>query len=245
MVDQHYEDPKLARLYDLDSGWSIDRDFYASLPKGPRQRILDLGCGTGLLCNAFAASGHQVTGVDPSSSMLEIAFSKPRGGAVDWVKASAQSFRSAKRFDLIVMTGHAFQVLLEPDDVRAALETMRSHLAPEGRIVFESRNPTVDWASRWNYHMQLQLEDGVVVRESRRFIAMREERLSFEFCFELPDETLVTPSTIRFWSRHAIEGFLEQAGLAVDGLLGGWSGERFDARSSEEMIFSITKASDD
>jgi len=34
---------------------------------------LDLGCGTGLLCNAYAADGQGVTGVDPTLAMLEAA----------------------------------------------------------------------------------------------------------------------------------------------------------------------------
>lgn len=31
MSDLHYEDPLLSVLYDLDSGWSVDRDFYLAL----------------------------------------------------------------------------------------------------------------------------------------------------------------------------------------------------------------------
>lgn len=37
------------------------------------QRVLEVGCGTGLFLQWFAERGHQVTGLDPSSPMLEIA----------------------------------------------------------------------------------------------------------------------------------------------------------------------------
>ena len=37
------------------------------------QRITDLGTGTGSLALGFAASGSQVTGIDPSASMLDAA----------------------------------------------------------------------------------------------------------------------------------------------------------------------------
>ena len=40
-----------------------------------------------------------------------------------------------KRFDLIIMTGHAFQVLLENSDVLATFATMRRHIKPTGKIV--------------------------------------------------------------------------------------------------------------
>jgi hypothetical protein len=45
------------------------------------------------------------------------------------------------RFDLIYMTGHAFQALLTDDDAIAVLRTVRDHLTKDGRFAFESRNP--------------------------------------------------------------------------------------------------------
>lgn len=77
--------------------------------------------------------------------MLAVARDRPHGDKVEWIEATAQAFRSPKRFDLVVMTGHAFQVFLTDEDVRAACLTMREHLAPGGRVVFETRNPAVDW----------------------------------------------------------------------------------------------------
>lgn len=37
----------------------------------PGSRVLDLGCGTGVLTKALAAMGHEVTGVDISQAMLD------------------------------------------------------------------------------------------------------------------------------------------------------------------------------
>jgi hypothetical protein len=96
-LDSHYISPRLAKLYDLDSGWSIERDFYLSLAGESRKRVLDLGCGTGLICDALAAKGHAVTGVDPAPAMLEVARQKPNGSKIEWIESSAQdSVRCAK-----------------------------------------------------------------------------------------------------------------------------------------------------
>lgn len=238
MPDKHYENSKLARIYDLDSPWSVDRDFYLSLAETPPQRILDLGCGTGLLCDAYAARGHEVTGVDPSPAMLEAARRKPRGSKVEWVQSFAQTYRSDARFDLVVMTGHAFQVLLSDSDVMAALGVMRRHLKPAGRAVFESRNPSIRWAERWNYEMVFEHE-GQVIRESRRFTKMENGRMTFDLLYEFPDETLVSTSELRFLSRSEIEGRALASGLRVERLLGDWHGGRFDELSSPEMIFIL------
>ncbi|HND85934.1 MAG TPA: aminoglycoside phosphotransferase family protein, partial [Pseudobdellovibrionaceae bacterium] len=40
--DAHYTNTKLAKLYDLDSGWSIEREFYLSLAGISKKRVLDL-----------------------------------------------------------------------------------------------------------------------------------------------------------------------------------------------------------
>ena len=102
--------------------------------------VLDLGCGTGELAAALAG-GRSVTGVDPAAAMLEIARGRPGGEPVTWVVADARSVRLDRRFDLVLLTGHAFQVFLTADDQRAALATIAAHLAPGGRFIFDSRNP--------------------------------------------------------------------------------------------------------
>ncbi len=126
MTDNHYENSKLAAVYDLDSGWSVDREFYLALASSPQMSILDVGCGTGLLCNEYAARNHKVTGVDPSLAMLDVARGKQHGKKVEWVQAFAQEFELNKSFDLIIMTGHAFQVLHNNDDISATFKTCTS-----------------------------------------------------------------------------------------------------------------------
>jgi 2-polyprenyl-3-methyl-5-hydroxy-6-metoxy-1,4-benzoquinol methylase len=236
LIDEHYKDPRLVDLYDLDSPWSEDREFYLSVAGTPPKRILDLGCGTGLLCNAYASKGHDVTGVDPSSAMLDVARRKSHGTGINWIQSTAQAYESADRFDVIVMTGHAFQVLLEEDDVLDTLATMRHHLSPDGIAVFESRNPEIDWPKQWNYIMEIPLADRVV-RESRHFVAMNNDRMTFELRYEFPDATLTSASELRFLSREQIENCLTKAGLRVDQLFGDWNQAPFEAQSSAEMIF--------
>src|SRR5579864_5337825 len=132
--DMDYQDAQIAEIYDVANPWSPDNDFYLSLA-GPRPySVLDLGCGTGTLCCVLAERGHRVTGVDPAAAMLAVARRKSHAEQVEWVECSAQGYRSQQRFDLILMTGHAFQILLTDADALAVLETMRSNLKESGRV---------------------------------------------------------------------------------------------------------------
>ncbi len=241
MPDLHYEEPLLADLYDLDSGWSIDRDFYLALAGSPCKQILDLGCGTGLLSNAYAALGHSVTGVDPAQAMLDVARQKPHGGQIEWIHSTAQSFRSSRRFDLIIMTGNAFQVFLEDSDILATFATMREHLAANGRIAFESRNPAIDWPSRWNKETELDTGSGII-RQSRQVKAMADKRISFETHYGLGDRTLISSSELLFLGRSEIEERLTASGLRVEMVYGDWLSQPFDEATSEEMVFIAAAA---
>lgn len=239
MVDVHYENPRLVAIYDIDSPWSVDRGFYLELAGADRAKILDLGCGTGLLCDAYAARGHDVTGVDPAAAMLAVARQKRYGRKITWVAALAQDFDSVARFDLIIMTGHAFQVLQTDEDILAVFAVVRKHLAPGGRFVFESRNPALDWAQLWQGRQRL-LETGEGEVGQRCEVLWRKgDLLAFEWSFAFADEVLVSKSVLRFLARADIVALLAVAGLRVNRLMGDWDGGPFEENESREMIFDV------
>lgn len=239
MPDLHYTDPRLAQLYDADCGPSDESGFYLSLATPAPKRILDLGCGTGWFCNAYAAMGHAVTGVDPATGMLDVARTKTFGAYITWVQATAQTYRSAQRFDLIVMTGHAFQTLVTGADINDALTTMRSHLAPGGTIVFETRNPNCDWASRWNEVSRDQQLDGQRVRQTYEILSGTADTITFATHYAFSDAILSSTSILRFTTHNELAPLLLANGLQLRTLLGAWDKTPFDSEISDEMIFVL------
>ena len=140
-TDEVFEDPFFASLYDHFNAWDVCDDFYLELALQTAGSVLDLGCGTGLLACRMAQKGLAVTGADPADGMLQVARSRAGAERVSWIKAEGQTLRLPRRFDLIYMTGHAFQALLTDDDAIAVLRTAHDHLTEDGRFAFESRNP--------------------------------------------------------------------------------------------------------
>ena len=141
--DNLYDNPDLTRFYDAQNSWHrplgrVDFDYCAGLAKDAAS-VLDIRCGTGELA-AVLAETCVVTGVDPAAAMLDIARQRPGGDRVICRHADARAVRLDRRFDLVVLTGHAFQVFLTRDDQQAALLTIAAHLKPNGRFVFDSRN---------------------------------------------------------------------------------------------------------
>jgi len=144
-----------------------DSAFYMQLADAHKS-ILDMGCGTGWLACRLAALGHTVTGADPATAVLDIARRRPEADAVTWIETRASDLSVDTRFDLIIMTGHAFQVFLDDDEALSALTTLRRHLAPDGRLAFETRNPSLRPWENWtpaktNRCLPLADGDGVPV----------------------------------------------------------------------------------
>lgn len=242
MPDAQFMDPRLAALYDADSGWSVDRDYYLEQAGSEPIRVLDLGCGTGLLCAAFAKRNHEVTGVDPAAAMLDVARQRDGGDTVTWVCSDAGSFRSDARFDLIVMTGHAFQVLWDDADILTALQTMKLHLAEGGRVVFETRNPEFDWASLWNSKKTIVLPDGKEIPKETRNSRVVKGGIEFEHVYRFPDDTLTSKSRLRFATRHEVEAHLTASALVASAVFGDWQEGAFDPVLSREIIFQVRHA---
>ena len=230
-----YHNAKIAALYDLANPLEADGKFYLSLAGKRARRVLDLGCGTGTLCCALAKLGHKVTGIDPAAAMLAVARSKPGSDQIEWVESSAQTYRSDQRFDLILMTGHAFQLLLSDSDTLAVLETMRHHLTGDGRVAFESRNPLIDWAGEWNARCRTFC--GGEIKETLKITAVNGNLVSFETSQQLSKTTLTTSSTLRFPSHEHIHSLIDRSGLTVKNTFGDWNGSPFDPARSREMIF--------
>lgn len=230
-----YQHAQIAEIYDIANPRAQDTEFYLSLA-GPRPvSVLDLGCGTGTLCCALAERGHQVTGVDPAAAMLAVARRKPHAEHVEWVESSAQSYKSNRRFDLIVMTGHAFQILLSDVDSLVVLETMRGHLKERGRAAFETRNPRVNWAGEWSERVRV-LPGGQLL-ETLEITGENDEFISFRTSYRSPHVTLTTSSTLRFPSQEHVAALIARSGLAIREVLGDWNAGPFEAARSREIIF--------
>lgn len=127
--------------YDAEYG-GIDDDgrFFLDLAARSGSRILDLGCGTGRLAIPLCEAGKQVTGLDFTPAMLDHARRKSAGLPIRWVAGDFRDFDLGERYDLAISCAHAFQGLLTEPDQRRYFACVLRHLAPGGRLAFDTRN---------------------------------------------------------------------------------------------------------
>lgn len=241
-MSRSYGDERLAGLYDALNRWGRSDDFYLGHVMRAAS-VLDVGCGTGeLLCRARRA-GHpgDLVGLDPAAAMLAVA--RAKRSDVDWVPGDAGSMDFGRTFDLITMTGHAFQELLDDGAVRAALTTFHRHLAPGGRLAFETRNPAARTWERWTpaqTRTAVREPAGGTVEVWHDLRGTREPDLvDYVTGFHSPaaGETTSSVSTLRFIDPGRLRSLLTEAGFGVDGWYGDW--DLGDVTSSSPEIVVV------
>lgn len=103
------------------------------------RRILDVGCGDGLLFDFLGAYG-EVTGIEPDFSRV----SDPRHRHKISSASLDDQFQTESPFDLVTM----FDVLEHIADDVGALRTLRRSMTPDGRLAITA--PAHNWL--WSRH---------------------------------------------------------------------------------------------
>jgi 2-polyprenyl-6-hydroxyphenyl methylase/3-demethylubiquinone-9 3-methyltransferase len=108
----------------------------------PNCKILDVGCGGGILTEALAKSGAQVTGIDLSEASLEAAkmHARAQGLNIDYRYESIEEVaeKHAGEFDVITCM-EMLEHVPEPDKTIAACSQL---LKPGGHAFFSTINRT-------------------------------------------------------------------------------------------------------
>ncbi|MFZ5910698.1 MAG: class I SAM-dependent methyltransferase [Chloroflexota bacterium] len=219
--------------YDIEnSGERPAYHFYAALARQVGGSALELACGTGLVTLWLAGQGIPITGLDIEPGMLTHARrkSEQQGLPVRWVLGDARHFSLGEKFNLVYLTGNAFQAFLNNSDQRAMLHNVRAHLAGGGVLAFETRNPNwedltsdpneTEWFSYTNaqgYHVRIT------------------EARAYDHAAQVLDYTLwrrwreadgekerITHIAIRYTFPQELNALLEQSGFRILEQYGDW-----------------------
>jgi SAM-dependent methyltransferase len=227
MVEHKFAEDRLAASYDVffPPGQRDDFAFYLLLIMAARA-VLDVECGTGALLRLARGAGHaaRLCGLDPAPGMLSQARHRTD---IEWVLGDLSSVSWDREFDLVIMTGHAFQELIEDDEIRAALAAICSALIAGGRFALETRNPLDRAWERWPEQYSAEVTDptGAPVRCEYRVEDPIEEgvvRSISSYTSAAWEHPAVSWGALRFVEPAALAEFLGEAGLVIEEQFGDW-----------------------
>lgn len=126
-------------LHDLNP---VRFDYIAARCALRDARALDVGCGGGLLSEALARAGAQVTGIDLAAAVLDVArlHLLESGLVVDYRETSVESFAEerAGQFDLVT----CMEMLEHVPDPGSVIRACAALLKPGGRLFLSTLNRT-------------------------------------------------------------------------------------------------------
>lgn len=213
----------------------VVHDFLASyLPPG-RQRILDIGCGTGHYCGRLAAAGHDVVGVDLDLQMIaaaSTAYTQARFRCLDMIDVDTLE----PPFDMVFCIGNV-AAHLPRKRIGEFLEKLARRLRPGGWWIFQ----VVNW-DRILPHASYDFPDRTVGKEGvvfqREYRDISPEGLRFRTRLAAPDRTIFT-GEVELYPVPA-EEYLElhrRAGFTFVGHYGDYQLAHFDPETSGAGIY--------
>lgn len=107
------------------------------------KKLLDVGCGGGILCEAMAQRGARVTGIDMADTPLEVArlHALESNVQIDYIKSTAENF--AEKFPAEFDTVTCLEMLEHVPDPASVIQACARLVKPGGQLFFSTinRNP--------------------------------------------------------------------------------------------------------
>lgn len=240
-----------ARFYDsIYSYVREDIPFYVSEAKKSGGPVLELGCGTGRVTIPVARAGVDIVGLDNSNAMLDAAKRKisrieGRHGQIDLRMGDMRRFDLGHAFPLIVIPFRGFLELLTVEDQIECLTSVKCHLSPDGRLIFNIFSPDPEMLVE-DEDAVFHLRDVTDPETGHTFVLWQQTKMD-NFHQVLSVRLMVDEINrvgaverrfycdyqLRYAHRIEILHLLARCGYAVDELYGDFDYSPFDEESGE------------
>ena len=252
-------DPIIASLYDFVPVYASRADvvFYVDEARAAGGNVLEVGCGTGRILIPTARAGVAIDGLDESPDMLaQCAAKLERENAtvrqrVTLHQSDARSFDLGKTFALVTAPFRVMQHQITIDDQLRFLASIRRHLRPGGRFVFDVFNPSfaalvaADGIEREDVP-DTTLGDGRAFRRTGRvkrvrFVDQVSEVELIYYVKSAPDaepQRTVQAFDMRWYLRDELVHLLARAGFRVTSLYGDFDRSSLGDTSKEIIVIA-------
>ena len=195
-------------------------------------KILDIGCGTGIHAALLTDNGFEVDGLDLNKEMLEIAKTRLKTNLY-W--QNILEIDISKKYNMIISMFAVFNHLKDTDELMRGLMNLKQLLHDGGKIIIDLHNPqssgskidTYDNMTRvmkWNYDRSLKIEKSDII-------------------FEIDGIKYTDTHTFRIFTIDEMKECCERVGLKVVNVYENYDINKEGTSTSKNLQFLITIAS--
>lgn len=193
-------------------------DFIAARAALAGSRVLDVGCGGGLLCESLARAGGVVTGIDLAPGMIEVArlHAAEQGLAIDYRLVSADETCTTQSGSFDIVT--CMEMLEHVPDPARMTATLAALVRPGGAVFISTINRN--------------LKSFLLAIVAAEYLLGLIPRGTHEY------ERLIRPSQLARWARAAGLSLRDVAGISFNPLT---SSARLDTDPSVNYLAHLER----
>lgn len=118
-------------IFDYDKEYS----YYDSLLKKYNcKKVLEVGCGSGLLAQRFLQNGYDYLGLDLFNEVLDIARLETKSNA--FIQCDMRNITFQRQFDAVLITGRSLAYVIDNEGIIDTLNGIHNALKDNGLFVF-------------------------------------------------------------------------------------------------------------
>jgi SAM-dependent methyltransferase len=213
--------------------------------------VLELACGSGRLTIPLAESGVNITGLDISEDMLDLARLKAsaRGVSLHLIQGDIRNFDLGEKFKFIFIPAQSLSHLYKREEIEDCFSCVRRHLAEDGRLLIELFNSSVKLLARDSDHRyavgEYEESNGggrVFVTEEVRYDAATQiNYIRWFFRKEEGAEEKVLSFEMRHFFPQEIDALLWYNGFLLEHKYGSYNEEGFSDNTLKQLIICRAK----
>ena len=231
-------------LYQHVFDYEKEFHFYDTILKTNNcYKILEVGCGSGMLARRFLANGYDYLGLDLHNEMLEIARREVHSDR--FIQCDMRNLSFDRQFDAILITGRSIAYVIENQGILDTLNGVHKSLKDNGLFVFgvfdakQIFDNFNDFEQNIGHngkmirrisHLEKNLATGWTYDWFAKYIIEKDNEIS-----EFNDIT-----TLRAFTRDEIAIFMKLADFDIEEITDERKAFTIIARKSSKKMFSAT-----
>jgi len=205
--EKHFNYPQIASLLEKH------------LKKYQIKTILHIGSGPGHLTKLLVDNGFDITGLDNSGEMIEMA--RKIIPDVKFVKDDFREINLKGKFDAVISIGRTFTHIISDKDVSNSLKCFRRVLRNNGILLFDNfKSEKMNTGKIFNDIITIKNRGYKITRKSKLELLSKKPsvgkwKYTFEVAKNLHTAKYPNEDTIRAFSKKEISSFLKKSGFKI------------------------------